>query len=75
MSDNFVIVETEYGVEISVEDMETADEFDDFLTEDHGISTYLRPIDNGMTFGLGKGYTREQAEALPQAFLDKRTRP
>jgi len=74
MAESFDILETEYGVEISVRDIETADEFEDFLTEGQDTDGYLRTIDNGMIFGLGKGFTREQAETLLAAFLGGRPR-
>jgi hypothetical protein len=74
MADEFDILETDYGIEISVRDTETADEFDDFLVEERDIDcSYLRPIDDGMIFGLGKGFTRSQAEELLEAFLQSRS--
>jgi hypothetical protein len=69
MAESFDILETEYGAEISVRDIEAADQFDDFLTESQDIGGYLRTIDNGMIFGLGKSFTRAQAEALVAQFL------
>jgi hypothetical protein len=72
MAESFDILETEYGVEISVRDTETADEFDDFLTEKQDIGGYLRAVDDGMIFGLGKDFSRGQAEALVATFLRQR---
>lgn len=74
MGEKFVVTETEHGIEIAVEGLETADEFDDFLAEERDVSTYLRSISDGMIFGLGKQCTHDQATALLQAFLDKRAR-
>ena len=71
--EKFAVLETEYGVEISVEDYETADEFDDFLVEERDIDVlYLRPLSDGHIFGLGLSFTREQATKLLQAFRDGR---
>ncbi len=70
MTNEFDILETEYGIEISVRGVETADEFDDFLVEGRDVGCgYLRPTGDGMIFGLGKGFTRSQAEELVEAFL------
>ena len=73
MAEKFDILETEHGIEISVQDAEIADEFDDFLVEDRDIDTYLRSIPGGMIFGLGKDFTRAQAEELLLAFRETRS--
>lgn len=74
MADELDILETEYGIEIAVRDTETADEFDDFLVEHRNIDcSYLRSIENGMIFGLGKDFTRSQAEDLLDAFPQSRS--
>ena len=68
MTTNFKAVMTEYGVELSVHDTEAADEFDDFLNEVCDISTYIKPIDDGMIFGFGNTYSIEQVQALVEKF-------
>jgi hypothetical protein len=74
MTEEFDILETEYGIEISVRDTETADEFDDFLVEERDIDcSYLRPAEDGMIFGLGKDFARSQTEELIEAFSQSRS--
>jgi hypothetical protein len=72
MSDQFDLLETEYGVEISVRPMETADQFDDYLTAQRDIASYLRNVDDGMIFGLGKTWSRDQASELIEMFQQDR---
>ncbi len=75
MADEFKILETEYGIEISVRGAEAADEFDDFLVIEGEIDcSYLRPIDDGTIFGLGKTFARRRAEELLEAFVRSRSR-
>ncbi|WAC47684.1 hypothetical protein OVA03_13365 [Asticcacaulis sp. SL142] len=68
MEVEFTIVMTKHGAELSVKNTETADQFDDYLTEKCGITTYLKPIDDGMIFGFGEMYTADQIQSLVEKF-------
>jgi hypothetical protein len=66
--EKFSLLETEYGVELTINDTERAGEFDDFINEKCFIKTSLRPVDDGMTFLFGQASCMEKVNALIEKF-------
>ena len=67
--ETFSLIETEYGVELTVKDTERADEFDDFINEKCFVELAgYKPVEDGMTFLFGQASCPEKVTALIERF-------
>ncbi len=67
--ETFSLIETEYGVELTVRDTERADEFDDFLNEKCFVELAgIKPVGDGMIFLFGQASCSEKVKALIERF-------
>ena len=66
--EKFSLAESENGIELTVQDYERADEFEDFVNEKTEIEiTYFRPITDGSVYTFDK-YTAQEINALIERF-------
>lgn len=59
----------EFGVILQCEDAETADQFEDFLTERCFVLFNIRPEGGGISFCFGQASTQEKVRELFARFL------
>ena len=64
-----IIEDPEYGVILVCQDLELADQFEDFLTEKHSVLFHIKLEPNQVSFFFGKTNTTSKVKKLFNQFM------
>ena len=64
-----IMEDPEYGVILVCQDLELADQFEDFLTEKHSVLFHIKLETNQVSFFFGKTNTASEVKELFNQFM------